>query len=50
LQDNISVKKSKENTGKTRDRDQLENLAIDGRTILKWIFKKWYEDGWTGLI
>jgi hypothetical protein len=26
--------------GKLRVRDHLEDLAIDGRIILKWIFKK----------
>jgi len=49
LRGNTAVKQSKENAGNTRDRDQLEDLAIDGRIILKWIFKKW-DDAWTGLI
>jgi hypothetical protein len=36
--------------GNLRERDNLENLRVDGRIIFKWIFKKW--DGWarTGLI
>jgi hypothetical protein len=27
--------------GSLRQRDQLENTGIDGRIILRWIFKKW---------
>jgi hypothetical protein len=50
LWDNISVKQSKKNAGNTRDRDHLEDRGIDGRIILKCIFKKWDEDAWTGLI
>jgi hypothetical protein len=33
--------------GDLRERDHLEDLGVDRRTILKWIFKKW--DGEHGL-
>jgi hypothetical protein len=29
--------------GSLRQRDQWEDQCIDGRIILKWIFKKWDE-------
>jgi hypothetical protein len=27
--------------GYLRERDHLEDLRVDGRTLLRWIFKKW---------
>jgi len=33
-----------------RERDQLEDPAIDGRIKLKWIFRKWDVGALTGLI
>jgi hypothetical protein len=27
--------------GDLREKDHLEDLGIDGRVILKWLFKKW---------
>jgi hypothetical protein len=36
--------------GDLRERDHLDVLGIDGRNILKWIFKKWDGEALTGLI
>jgi len=33
-----------------RDRDHLQELDVDGRIILNWIFKKMWDGSWTGLI
>jgi hypothetical protein len=35
--------------GDPNEREDLEDLGVDGRIILKWIFKKWGGDT-TGLI
>jgi hypothetical protein len=31
-----------------RERDQLEDLSVDGKVILKWIFRKWEREAWIG--
>jgi len=36
--------------GNLRERDHLEDTCVDGRIILRWIFRKWDERAWTGLI
>jgi len=32
------------------ERDHLEDPGIDGRIILRWMFRKWDVSAWTGLI
>jgi hypothetical protein len=34
--------------GNLRERDHLEDPGIDGRIILRWIFRKWDVAVWTG--
>jgi hypothetical protein len=34
----------------SRERDHLEDPGLDGRIILRWIFRKWDRETWTGLI
>ena len=36
--------------GNVRERDHLEDLGVDGKIILRWIFRKWDVEVWTGLI
>ena len=34
--------------GNMRERDHLEDPNVDGRIILRWIYKKWNVGVWTG--
>jgi hypothetical protein len=36
--------------GKPEGKDHLEESSIDGRIILRWIFRKWDVGAWTGWI
>jgi len=36
--------------GNMRERDHLEDPGIEGRIILRWIFRKWCVRAWTGSI
>jgi len=34
--------------GNLRERDHLKDPGVDGRIILRWIFRKWDGEEWTG--
>jgi len=34
--------------GKPEERNHLDDPGIDGRIILRWIFRKWDVGAWTG--
>ena len=36
--------------GNLRDRDHLGDPGVDGRIILRWFFRKWVVEAWTGSI
>jgi hypothetical protein len=36
--------------GNLRERDHLEYPGVNGRIILRWIFRKWDVGAWMGLI
>jgi hypothetical protein len=33
-----------------RERNRMEGLGVDGMIILKWIFKRWDVEAWTGFV
>ena len=35
--------------GDLMKRDHLEDVGVDGRIILRWIFRNWDGEAWTGL-
>jgi hypothetical protein len=36
--------------GNPREREHLEDPVVDGKIILRWIFRKWNVEAWTGSI
>jgi len=32
------------------ERDHMEDLGLDGKVVLKWIFREWDGEAWTGLL
>jgi len=36
--------------GNLREGDHLEDTGVDGRIILRWIFRKWVVRAWTGSV
>jgi hypothetical protein len=36
--------------GDLMEGDHLDDLGVDGRIILKWIFRKWDGEAWIGLL
>jgi len=34
--------------GKLEERDKVEYPGVDGRKIIRWIFRKWDMEVWTG--
>jgi hypothetical protein len=33
-----------------RERNHLKDMKVDGRIIIKWFFKRWNGEAWTGIM
>ena len=36
--------------GNLSERDHFQDTGLDGRIVIKWMFKRWDGGSWTGLI
>jgi hypothetical protein len=36
--------------GNLREREHMEDPGVDGKIILRWVFRKWFGVAWTELI
>lgn len=45
-----SVRREEVRTGRPQEKDNLEVLDLDGRTIFKLVFRKYDGKAWTGLM
>jgi len=34
--------------GRRKGRDYLEDTGVDGEIVLRWVFRYWYSEVWTG--